>query len=647
MKVLCVAEKPSIAKSVAEILSSRHMTNREGKHKYCRNFDFTYTMTVNGRREQVDVTMTSVLGHITEVEFDEQYRKWKDCDPGELFSARVLTTLTTDGKQISRNLQAEARGAQQLMIWTDCDREGEHIGNEVVTECKKSNARIQVKRARFSAIIANQIHAAFNNAGELDLRQVSAVEARIELDLRLGAAFTRLQTMRLQQQIGELSENLISYGPCQFPTLGFVTDQYERAANFIPEPFWHIVVTVQRQAESGEETKVDFRWKRRHLFDHATAVILFEKCIDDPEAKVISVQNKSTRKFKPYPLTTVELQKSGARLLRLSPKRILDVAEGLYQKGFLSYPRTETDQFDRAFDFRTLLQKQTSDPAWGQYAQSLVDSYEGGGRYERPRNGRKNDNAHPPIHPTAHANDLVGDDKRVYEYVTRRFMASCSKDAQGSTTTVEIEIAEEHFSASGLIIHERNYLEVFVYDRWKGTLLPDFTTNETFMPTACNLREGKTSRPKMLTEADLVSLMDRHGIGTDATIAEHIAKVIEREYVCKRKQGTTEYLYPSTLGMGLVHGYNQIGHDKSLSKPLLRREVSATRCNNRPGRAAQKNWMIAFSQTEYRMSLICSGQRSRRQTVEESLEEYREMFGRTRQEFATLATVRIDSSEAG
>lgn len=87
---------------------------------------------------------------------------------------------------------------------------------------------------------------------------------------------------------------------------------------------------------------------------------------------------------KPLPLTTVELQKAGSRLLKLAPKKILDVrrlhvvhlqwltvrqvAEGLYQKGFLSYPRTETDQFDPEFDFMTLIEKQTADPAWGGFA---------------------------------------------------------------------------------------------------------------------------------------------------------------------------------------------------------------------------------------------------------------------------------------
>lgn len=170
----------------------------------------------------------------------------------------------------------------------------------------------------------------------------------------------------------------------------------------------------------------------------------------------------------------MELQKSGSRLLRLTPKRVLDVssqnddfvlnskratncppalflsftqiAEGLYNKGLLSYPRTETDQYDKDFDFRSLIAKQTNDDAWGAYATNLMND---GESYERPRNGRKNDAAHPPIHPAAHANDLNGDDKRVYEYVTRRFLGSCSRDATGNTVTVELDIAGEMFTATG------------------------------------------------------------------------------------------------------------------------------------------------------------------------------------------------------
>ena len=71
------------------------------------------------------------------------------------------------------------------------------------------------------------------------------------------------------------------------------------------------------------------------------------------------------------------------------------------------------------------------------------------GDFQRPRNGKKNDKAHPPIHPTAHAGNLDHEERRVFELVTRRFLASCSRNAEGKTTTVEIEIADEFFSTSG------------------------------------------------------------------------------------------------------------------------------------------------------------------------------------------------------
>lgn len=114
---------------------------------------------------------------------------------------------------------------------------------------------------------------------------------------------------------------------------------------------------------------------------------------------------------------------------------------------------------------------------------------------------------------------------------------------------------------------------MYPYDKWTTKPLPSFTVGEMFMPSICELREGATTAPSLLTEADLVGLMDKNGIGTDATIAQHIETIIKREYVMPRMEGGTKYLVPSTLGIGLVEGYNSIGFEKSLSKPQLRREV--------------------------------------------------------------------------
>lgn len=189
---------------------------------------------------------------------------------------------------------------------------------------------------------------------------------------------------------------------------------------------------------------------------------------------------------------------------------MLEAAEALYQKGLVSYPRTETDQFDPQFNFQELIERQQQDPAWGQFATMLLQ----GGGYERPKMGKKNDKAHPPIHPVQAANGLTGDEKRVYEYIVRRYLACCSKNATGAKTEVDIEIAGvEAFGASGLIVHQRNYLDVFPYDRWEGMHIPNFQRGERFMPTVCEMREGQTTRPSLLTEADLVTLMDKNGIG--------------------------------------------------------------------------------------------------------------------------------------
>ena len=275
----------------------------------------------------------------------------------------------------------------------------------------------------------------------------------------------------------------------------------------------------------------------------------------------------------------------------------------------MSYPRTETDQYDQAFNFDQLISKQTADSSWGNFASSL----ESGG-FSRPRNGNKNDKAHPPIHPTAHAPSLSGSEKRVYDFVTRRFLASCSKDAKGKNTTAIAEMAGESFKATGSILLEKNYLDVYVYDKWSNSVMPNFQEGETFQPSVCELRDGKTTPPTLLTEADLVTLMDKNGIGTDATIAEHIHKIIDREYVMEHKQGNTKYLVPSTLGVALVEGYNKMNFEKSFAKPELRRE------------------------NEEKMNMIGEGIAQKNDVLLESINQYRDIYKRSAHQFATLVS---------
>ncbi|KAI9362498.1 DNA topoisomerase [Zopfochytrium polystomum] len=585
MKVLCVAEKPSVAKAVAGILSGNHYTVRPSPSKF--NLNYVFPSTFEGTR--CEVVMTSVTGHLFGLDFPPEYKRWAAIPIDQCFTAPVIQTLKEDEKKIKGNLSRQAEGATAVVIWTDCDLEGENIGSEVVRACQERNRRIQVKRARFSVIQEREIQAAWRNLGELDMLQAAAVDARCELDLRIGAAFTRLQTLNLAQRFPQIGQGqIISYGSCQFPTLGFIVEQFERVKSFTPELFWKIDLTLSKNAATQK-----FTWRREHLFDHQFALSLYEMCVANPEARIVSVNSRPKEKWRPLPLTTVELLKACSTKFRIPSHETMRIAEKLYTSGIISYPRTETDMFDENFNLRELLEIQAVDNRWGEHAQGLLN-----GKFTFPRRGQHNDKAHPPIHPTKATNDLGGNDARVFEYITRRFLACCSDNAKGQETSVVAEVAGESFSASGLLVLERNYLDVYPYDKWATTTIPAFEVGERIEPTSLLLNQGSTIGPKLLTEAELIAKMEQAGIGTDATIHDHIAKVQEREYANKEN----EYFFPTTLGMGLVLGYKKMDMVLSLSKPHLRSHMEAG------------------------VKSIANGTRSKAEMLEENIRVYSEAF---------------------
>ena len=132
------------------------------------------------------MTMTSVSGHLLNYEFSSEYKSWGSCSPVELFSAQVNKTCMEDYEPIKRTLEREARGCEKLIIWTDCDREGENIGFEVIEVCKKVRYNLDVYRANFSEITQNAVRRALANLTRPNKFVNDAVETRSELDLRIG-----------------------------------------------------------------------------------------------------------------------------------------------------------------------------------------------------------------------------------------------------------------------------------------------------------------------------------------------------------------------------------------------------------------------------------------------------------------------------
>lgn len=573
-KILNVAEKPSVAKSISRILST-NCRNVQGKHKYCQNIFFQY------RDEMI---FTSVLGHLFTHDFEERTR-WDECDPGTLLSAPIVKYISTEMKPAADNIRSLATQCEKIVIWTDCDREGENIAAQIKDILPPNKT---VKRARFSAISRREIEYALDNLTDINYNESESVNARIELDLRIGSAFTRLQTLAYKNAM-QGSKSVLSFGPCQIPTLNFVVERYRRIGEFVPETFYGLENRVQK---SGVATL--FKWARGRVYDKNCSVH-FYTLLASGQAAIIKKSVQNREKFRPLPLRTVEFQKVCSSYYKMSGHRLMEIAEKLYNNGYISYPRTETDSFPRDFDFTGIVKKLQADPAVGEYSSHLAPI--------APRIGKNSDQAHSPIYPLKAGIGLESEERKVYEFIARRFLGCISKNAKGIETeyTMKIESTDgrfaELFTASGLIVTERNYLEIYHYDRWESSQVGEFEEGEGTQNNI-EISRGETKAPEYLSESDLITLMDKNGIGTDATIHEHIQKIQARGYARKEKQK----IIPCVLGINLIQSYDTL--DLNVSRPILRKNL------------------------EENLMRICNGSTSRPQVVSEELRMYREIYSK-------------------
>lgn len=334
------------------------------------------------------------------------------------------------------------------------------------------------------------------------------------------------------------------------------------------EPFWTIKVLYRSPQGITPLQRCEFSWRRQRLFDHFTADLYYSICMEAPApaATVTEVSGQQRRRMAPVPLCTLEMQKKASQALRLSGERIMKLAEELYQGGYVSYPRTETTIFAQGYELQNLVTMQAESGApWAVFAQRLVP----GGQFRWPQSGGKDDGAHPPIHPTrVFTGDNNHDKSRLYEFIVRYFLASCAPDAEGLETKVSIEVGGEEFYATGLMVTARNWLDVYPWTNWGGAeALPVFTQGQTFHPAEIRLQAGATTPPPRMREADLLAKMDAYGIGTDATVADHIAKQLERGYATKDEASQT--FAPTPLGESLISAYRKMGL-QNLWVPTLR-----------------------------------------------------------------------------
>lgn len=388
--ILSVAEKPSVAKKLAEIIwkdknpPGSQPSSRRGRSQYNPLWDIPNCSF--GGSDGYKMTITSVSGHLCETDFPPEYKNWTAFSPLVCFEAPVIKQVPEKNENMKRALEEEARKCKILFLWLDCDLEGEAIAYEVMSVCKAVNPTIDVWRARFSALIPRDVLRTIRHPERPNSNMNDAVETRQEIDLRIGAAFTRFQTLLLSKRFAALSNQTISYGPCQFPTFGFVVDRFLKVESFVPEEFWAITCEceVNDPEESNGKLTTTFRWDRVRLFDRFAVTVLYESCLEDGPngeaggmARVTHRDARPTTKGRPVPLNTVSLQMKASKYFRLGAEETMQIAEKLYMDGAISYPRTETEKFKAGTELLPLIYTQKTHPLWGAFASQLL----GGDQY--------------------------------------------------------------------------------------------------------------------------------------------------------------------------------------------------------------------------------------------------------------------------
>ena len=330
------------------------------------------------------------------------------------------------------------------------------------------------------------------------------------------------------------------------------------------EEFYYLELKLKKtDKEIGDKITI-FNWERNRIFEKIICFTILEKTLENKTCKIISVQKKEKKKYRPFPLNTVEMTKLISRKLHINSKEAMDIAEKLYRDGLISYPRTETQRYKptELSGLRKLVEDVQASSVYGAYCNKLLTQ----NRYNNPKIGSGDDKAHPPIHPVRYAenNELNAKEKKVYDLIMRHFLATLSPDAKGQETTIRVKMGEEFFRTKGLIVEDKGYLEIYTFDYWSNSYVPNFSEGEVVVPYSLNMEKGITSPPNFLTEAELIGLMDKNGIGTDATIHEHIKHVQDRGYA--KQYGSI--FKPTLLGTSLRYGYLGLGIE--IYKPYLR-----------------------------------------------------------------------------
>ncbi len=454
--------------------------------------------------------------------------------------------LTDRGKTVVKDLRAALKDASELYLATDEDREGEAISWHLVEYLKP---KVPVKRMVFHEITKAAIEHAIDNPRGIDYGLVDAAETRRILDRLYGYEVSPVLWRRVNRGL--------SAGRVQSPSIRLIVQRERERIAFVAADYWDIdLVTSTTPSFDAKLVEVDgARIASGKDFDDRGQINAKATPIDETRARslaagleaatfsVRSVEEKPYRSSPKPPFMTSTLQQEGGRKLRLSASQVMRVAQGLYERGFITYMRTDSVTLsDEAI-------KATRASIASEYGQNHL-SPQPKQYTSKSKNAQEAHEAVRPATPYRSPQQVQGElnsqDLALYRLIWQRTLASQMADAAGVTVSVRLGAISEHeqtdceFNASGTTITFAGYRAVYVAtddgDGTKEALLPSLAQGEVVPVDSLTPNGHTTSPPARYTEASLVKRLEELEIGRPSTWASIIQTVQDRGYVWKKGQ---------------------------------------------------------------------------------------------------------------
>ena len=471
-----------------------------------------------------DFKVMSSYGHIRDLKKKELSIDEKTFEPDY--------EIPEDKKKIVTELKKNAKVAKKIWLASDEDREGEAISwhlCEVLGLNEEKTSRIV-----FHEITRPAILEAIQTPRHLDMNLVNAQQARRVLD--------RLVGFKLSPVLWRKVKPALSAGRVQSVAVKLIVEREREIQSFKSEPYYRINATFFVIEANGSRNEVKAELDRR-FNSHDEAMAFLEKC-KNADFVVENIVKKPLKRVPAPPFTTSTLQQEAARKLGFTVSQTMMVAQRLYESGRITYMRTDSVNL--------------SSLAINASKREIVESY--GADYSHPRkfhtHSKGAQEAHEAIRPTfinTEGFDWTSQERRLYDLIWKRTIASQMADAQIERTTVTIDIngAEEKFLANGEVIIFDGFLKVYresvddesTSGQDAASVLPALRINDKMERGEIVSTERFSQGPVHYTEASLVHKMEELGIGRPSTYAPTISTIQQREYVQKGDKKGEERSY--------------------------------------------------------------------------------------------------------